>query len=329
MIRATGLSKAYGDLSVLSDIEVEIAPGEVHGLIGMSGAGKSTLLRCVNGLEPYDSGSLRVDGVELAGLTVPALRAFRKTIGMIFQDFALLERKTVLDNVALPMECWGVSKADRVSRALELLDLVGMLGKQNARPRELSGGQKQRVAIARALALEPKVLLCDEATSALDPRTTRSVLSLLDDINAQLGITILIVTHEMEVVKTACDRMSIMEDGRIVASGLVQDLFIEEPPALRRLIGAATIVAPPGKAVINVVLRNGNLESPVLSAIARDLSVDFSLLSSRVDVCRGSRIAHVYIAVDESRESQVLAYLAARDVLARSFAPGFEEEEAA
>jgi len=325
LIHATGLSKAYGDLSVLTDIDLKIAPGEIHGLIGVSGVGKSTLLRCINGLEPYDTGSLRVDNVELAGLTVPKLRAFRKSIGMIFQDFALLERKTVLENVALPMECWGTPKADRVSRALELLDLVGILGKQDARPRELSGGQKQRVAIARALALEPKVLLCDEATSALDPRTTRSVLSLLDDINGQLGITILIVTHEMEVVKAVCDRMSIMEDGRIVATGAVQDLFVEEPTALRTLIGAAEITAPPGKAVINVVLRNGNLESPVLSTMARDLSIDFSLLSSRVDVCRNSRITHVYIAVDKSRESQVLAYLAARDVLARSFVSGFGE----
>ena len=321
MIRINGLTKAYEGRTVLSEVDLRAERGEIHGLIGVSGVGKSTLLRCVNGLEGYDAGSLRVDGVEIAALRPAELREFRKTVGMIFQDFALLERKTVLENVSLPMECWGVSKPKRCSRAEELLDLVGILDKRDAHPRALSGGQKQRVAIARALTLDPKVLLCDEATSALDPRTTRSVLDLLDDINRQLGITILVVTHEMDVVKAVCHRMSILQEGKVVASDSVENVFVDEPEALLSLVGAPAVAVPANRSGINVTLRNGDLEGSVLSALARDLGVDFSLLSARADVLRGKRIAHVYLAVDPLREEQVVAYLVDRGIRVRALAP--------
>jgi D-methionine transport system ATP-binding protein len=327
LIRINRLTKRYSRHTVLSEVDLYAERGGIHGLIGVSGAGKSTLLRCINGLERYDSGSLRVDGIEVAGLRQADLRAFRKTIGMIFQDFALLERKTVAENVALPMECWGALKKARRLKAEELLDLVGILDKKDAYPRELSGGQKQRVAIARALTLEPKVLLCDEATSALDPKTTRSVLGLLDDINKKLGITILLVTHEMNVVKAVCDRMSIMRDGRVVASDSVENIFSDEPEALRSLIGAQTVEAPESRSAVDITLLNGDMESPVLSALARDLGVDFSLLSARVDVCRGRRVAHVHIAVQADRREQVIAYLNAKGVRARAPAVMNERED--
>ena len=227
MIEITNLQKTFedSDLTVLKDISLKIEHGDIYGLVGRSGAGKSTLLRCINGLTGYQGGSLKVDGCEVKELSGLRLREFRKNIGMIFQQFSLLERKTVYDNVALPMECWGWPKQKRDQKVKELLELVGLKEKLYVKPRTLSGGQKQRVAIARALTMDPKILLCDEATSALDPKTTNSILDLLLKINKELKITIVIVTHQMSVVRKICSHVAIMKSGEIVETGSVSEIF--------------------------------------------------------------------------------------------------------
>ena len=239
MIEITNLQKTFedSDLTVLKDISLKIEDGDIYGLVGRSGAGKSTLLRCINGLTGYQGGSLKVDGCEVKELSGLRLREFRKNIGMIFQQFSLLERKTVYDNVALPMECWGWPKQKRDQKVKELLKLVGLKEKMYVKPRTLSGGQKQRVAIARALTMDPKILLCDEATSALDPKTTNSILDLLLKINKELKITIVIVTHQMSVVRRVCSKMSILENGKIAEQGDVRQIFLNQPAALMRLMG--------------------------------------------------------------------------------------------
>ena len=201
MIKMQNVKKSFGKTEVLKDISLNINQGEIYGLIGHSGAGKSTLLRCINALEDYNEGSIKVMDKEVKLLSEKGKRELRKELGMIFQGFNLLSRKNVFQNVALPLEVWGYDKAFINKRVNELLEIVGLSEKAKSKPAELSGGQKQRVAIARALALEPKILLCDEATSALDPKTTKDILSLLEDINKKLGITIVVVTHQMEVVK--------------------------------------------------------------------------------------------------------------------------------
>ena len=237
MIEINHLCKSFGTLEVLKDISLTVKTGEIYGLVGRSGAGKSTLLRCINGLENYDSGSLKIDGTEIRDLSKQEIRELRKGIGMIFQQFSVIERRSVYKNVALPMKCWKYDK-DRIDKRVhELLELVDIADKINDRPSVLSGGQKQRVAIARALALDSNLLLCDEATSALDPKTTQSVLRLLRDINQKLGLTIIVVTHQMEVVREVCDTISIPENGKIAASGTVKDIFLQKPPSLMTLLG--------------------------------------------------------------------------------------------
>ena len=237
MIEINNLCKSFGSLEVLKDISLTVKTGEIYGLVGRSGAGKSTLLRCINGLEPYQSGSLKIDGTEVNELSKKQIREFRKGIGMIFQQFSLIERRTVYQNVALPMKCWRYDRSTIDSRVRELLELVDISDKIHARPSTLSGGQKQRVAIARALALDSHILLCDEATSALDPKTTQSVLRLLREINEKLGLTIIVVTHQMEVVREVCDTISILEDGKIAASGSVREVFLQQPQSLMTLLG--------------------------------------------------------------------------------------------
>lgn len=216
MISIRNVSKNFGSLKVLEDISMEIGQGDIFGIIGQSGAGKSTLLRCINGLESYDQGSIEVDGKEIASLSKKELRATQKEMGMIFQNFNLLDRLDVYDNIALPLQFWKQKKnsPENKARIGELLELVGLEDKIHSYPRQLSGGQKQRVAIARALVLDPKILLCDEATSALDPRITKDILSLLLKINRELKLTIVVVTHQMEVVKQICNQVAFIKDRR-------------------------------------------------------------------------------------------------------------------
>ena len=230
MIRLEGIVKRFPQkkgksLEVLHGIDVDIKKGEIFGIIGMSGAGKSTLVRCINLLERPTEGKVYLDGKELTCLHEKELREERRSMGMIFQQFHLLMQRTSLENVCFPMEIAGVPKAKAKERALELLNMVGLEERVNSYPSQLSGGQKQRVAIARALATEPKVLLCDEATSALDPNTTAGVLELWRDINERLGITIVVITHEMKVIQEICSRVAIINDGVIAEIGDVQEIF--------------------------------------------------------------------------------------------------------
>jgi ABC-type metal ion transport system, ATPase component len=242
MIRIEGLSKIYGtgadSVAALKNVSLTVNRGDIHGIIGMSGAGKSTLIRCVNRLDTPTEGRIYIDGQNIMELNGKDLRAMRKRVSMIFQQFGLLMQRTVSNNVRYPLEIAGVARGDANARVKELLEIVGLESKANAYPSQLSGGQKQRVAIARALASNPEVLLCDEATSALDPMTTQSILSLLQDINRRMGITIIIITHEMAVIRQICNKVTIIDDGVIVEEGDVDDVFTHtRSKAGRRLFG--------------------------------------------------------------------------------------------
>jgi D-methionine transport system ATP-binding protein len=237
-IRVAGLSKAFsarsGDVAALRDIDLEIARGEIFAIIGRSGAGKSTLIRCLNRLERPNAGQIWINGIEITALEGDQLRAARRRIGMIFQTFNLAAQRSAFDNVALPLVLAGERRKRVEARVMELLDLVGLADRRNAFPAELSGGQKQRVGIARALATAPLVLLCDEATSALDPETTSSVLDLLQAINRQMGLTIVLVTHEMSVVRRIAQRVLVLDQGRIIEQGEVATLFSAPQHAVTR-----------------------------------------------------------------------------------------------
>ena len=229
IVEVKHLSKTFttkeGQVDALRDINLSIEKGDIYGIIGMSGAGKSTLVRCLNFLEVPTSGQVIVEGQDLGGLSDRELRALRSSIGMIFQSFNLLMQKSVIDNVCFPLQIQGIRKKEAVVKARELLKTVGLEDKEKAYPAQLSGGQRQRVAIARALACDPKILLCDEATSALDPQTTASILALLKKINAETGITIIIITHQMSVVREICNNVAIIEKGSLVENGLVEEIF--------------------------------------------------------------------------------------------------------
>ena len=314
MIKINNVHKSFNGVEVLKDITLEIKKGEVFGLVGHSGAGKSTLLRCINGLETYDEGSILVnDYEEVKELSNKSVRSFRKNLGMIFQHFSLLERRNVYDNVALPLECWGYSKADIDNRVSELLELVGLSDKKKSKPRELSGGQKQRVAIARALALNPDILLCDEATSALDPNTTKSILALLRDINEKLGITIIIVTHQMEVVKEICQRVAIMEGGQVIAVGKTEDLFLKNSKALKALIGEEEILPSEG---INIRLffPKDNSNDSIITAMARELDIDFSIVWGKLERFRDDVLGSLVINIKENQKDEVVKYLTSKNM---------------
>ena len=234
MIELKNVSKTFdsgtGEVDALKNVTLTINDGDIYGIIGMSGAGKSTLVRCINLLEKPSSGEIIVNGERLDTMSPAQLRAARRNITMIFQHFNLLMQRTCLKNICFPMELAGVKKAEAEKRARELLELVGLPDKANAYPAQLSGGQQQRIAIARALATDPKVLLCDEATSALDPKTTRQILELIKDINRKLGITVVIITHQMSVVKEVCNHVAILDDGEVAEEGLVAAVFAAPSP---------------------------------------------------------------------------------------------------
>ncbi len=308
MIEIKNFSKFYGRQQVLDNVDLKIPANEIHGLLGISGAGKSTLLRCINGLESYERGSLKVFGLEVGQLKGRRLNEFRRRIGMIFQNFALLGRKTVLKNVLLPMECWKYSTAESHKRAERLLDLVGLLDKADCRPQELSGGQQQRVAIARTLTLEPELLLCDEATSALDPMTTQSILDLLKEIQSELKISMVVVTHQLEVVRHLCQYVSIMEKGRIAATDRVTDIFTDEPEALLRLTGQPDISIPAGRVGFKISLNPSQTNEPVLSDLALALKIQYTVLHARTDICRTDKIGNFYLSVDAGDGERVMAY---------------------
>lgn len=301
---------------------LHIKQGEIFGIIGASGAGKSTLIRCVNLLERPTTGSVVIDGEDLTKLDDRQLIAARRQIGMIFQHFNLLHSRTVFDNVALPLELSNTPRQQIKQKVDELLALVGLTERQNAYPANLSGGQKQRVAIARALACDPKVLLCDEATSALDPATTQSILKLLKDINATLGITILLITHEMEVVKRICHQVAIMDQGQLIEQGSVSDIFANPQTALAKQFIQSTLdIGLPDEymkrlsaqqisgtyPVIKIELTGSSDDLPLLSQLAKRSDVEFDLLSSQVeyagDVRFGFMIARLVGSQDAINQS--------------------------
>ena len=313
MIIISNLNKYYENIKVLSDVNIHIEKGEIFGIIGHSGAGKSTLLRCINRLEDYEDGSILVEEKEVKDLSENELRFLRKDLGMIFQHFSLLERKTVFENVALPLECFKYSKAEENKRVNELLELVGIADKKNQKPRNLSGGQKQRVAIARALALNPKVLLCDEATSALDPNTTKSILSLLQDINKKLNITIIMVTHQMEVIKQICSRVAIMEGGKVLEIGNTEELFLQNSKNLQKLVGEDEIVLPKGSNIRIIFPKEISNES-IITSMARNLDIDFSIVCGRLEKYREDILGSLIINVSSKHKEKVKKYLDERHV---------------
>lgn len=316
MIKLMGVKKSFGNVQVLKDISIEINEGEIYGLIGHSGAGKSTLLRCINGLESYDDGLVNVMGNEVKSLNKNELRAFRKDLGMIFQNFNLLNRKTVYKNIALPLEVWGYDKDKIKKRVLELLKLVDLEDKINSKPAQLSGGQKQRVAIARALALNPKILLCDEATSALDPKTTKDILALLNKINKELGITIVVVTHQMEVVKEICQKVALLEDGILVAKGAVEEVFLKPGISIKKFLGEEENDTLPSSGVnIRILFPSKCSESAIITKMARELAIDFSIVGGKLEKFREDVLGSLVINIDESQKDTVLSYLQDKDII--------------
>ena len=311
MIKLENVSKSFGDLEVLKDISIEIADHEIFGIIGQSGAGKSTLLRCINGLEDYQSGRIEADGVEVSLKDKKKLHLLQKNMGMIFQNFNLLERLDVYDNVALPMKFWGMkTKTPEARKKIEgLISLVGLKDKIHARPKELSVGQKQRVAIARALVLDPKILLCDEATSALDPAITRGILDLLQKINKEMGITIIVVTHQMEVVKQICEKVAFIKNGRVVQIGKPEELFIRPNKDIKAFLHEDSELLPEEGVNIQLFFTDESADEPVISNMARKLDADFSISWAKLEDFRSHVYGSLVINIKEEDKEKITVYL--------------------
>jgi D-methionine transport system ATP-binding protein len=313
MIKVNNLNKNFGDTKVLNDISLDVQKGDIFGIVGHSGAGKSTLLRCINGLESYDSGSLKVEEIEVGSMNSKEMRTLRRSLGMIFQNFNLLNRKNVFDNIALPLEIWKSDKQFIKSKVSELINLVGLEDKLYSMPSELSGGQKQRVAIARALALDPKILLCDEATSALDPNTTKSILQLLKEINKKLNLTIVVVTHQMEVIKDICSTVALMEDGFIKASGQVEDLFLRPGKELKNLLGEEELLPNDG-VNIKIFFPKEVSQKSIITSMARELNTDFSIVWGKLENFNGSVLGSLVINVSSVDEQRIFNYLSSKSM---------------
>ena len=330
MITLSQLRKVYrqpgGDVVALDGVDLHVPRGEIAGVIGQSGAGKSTLIRCVNLLEQPTSGTVVVDGQELTALPPTALRAARLRIGMIFQQFNLLSSRTVADNVAYPLEIAGVDRQRRRQRVAELLDLVGLGDKARTYPAQLSGGQKQRVGIARALAAEPTVLLCDEATSALDPDTTASILALLRDLNSQLDLTILLITHEMDVVKAICDSVALLEAGRIVESGPVAEVARRRDSALARGLMPLSpeVRLDDAATVVDITFAGDQVDKPLLATLVREFGLDVNVVGGAIETVGGVRLGRLQIELPGGRDEHraVLAYLDDRGFTPTVLSPG-------
>lgn len=318
MIELKNVSKVFSDgtqeIVAVDDVSLHIDEGEIFGIIGYSGAGKSTLVRTLNGLEQPTSGSITVAGKELSHLSGKQLRQSRQKIGMIFQHFNILWSRTVVENIMFPLEIAGVPKKERLERAQELVRLVGLDGREGAYPSELSGGQKQRVGIARALANDPDVLLCDEATSALDPKTTDDVLELLLDINRRLDLTIVIITHEMEVIRKICDRVAVMQGGRVVETGKTTDIFQnpkeeitrefiqqDEDEDIDQLLSDFREYFPEGR-ILRVTYPGNQSRAPIISRVSREFNVDINIIRGSIYTTQNSPVGTLYVQVfgDES-----------------------------
>lgn len=336
MIELKNISKVFGtgegQVHAISDVSLSIDKGEIFGIIGFSGAGKSTLVRCINLLEVPTKGTVTVDSKELTALSAKELRTARKGIGMIFQHFNLMPSRTVFGNVAFPLKGSSLSREDKEKKVRELLRLVDIEDKENAYPNQLSGGQKQRVAIARALANDPKVLLCDEATSALDPQTTKAILQLLKKVNKQLGITVVVITHEMAVIKEICGRVAVMERGKVVEEGEVFSIFAspKEPVTrdfirttsnLQKIEGLLAEDSPvtrlkPGEMIVRLSYVEKNVSEPLISMVSRAFDIDLNIIFSDIEIVQDAPIGGTVAIMSGEREQITLAmnYLAEKNV---------------
>lgn len=306
MIELSHITKEYpskgGAICALDDVSLTIGDGEIYGVIGLSGAGKSTLVRCINFLERPTHGSVTVDGEDLSSVGRRRLAEIRRNIGMIFQSFNLLEQRTAEGNVRFPLEIAGVGRREAAARAKEVLDLVGLSDRAGSYPSQLSGGQKQRVAIARAIATKPKYLLCDEATSALDPATTDSILELLRRINRELGVTIVVITHEMRVVERVCDRVAVLDRSRIAEEGRVSDIFsFPQSEIAKQLILPELLRSAKGGGgeKLRLVFHGASADSPIISGLALECGIAVNILYADTKNIDGRTFGHMVIALPE------------------------------
>jgi D-methionine transport system ATP-binding protein len=318
-----------GPVKAVDQVNLEINEGEIFGVIGYSGAGKSTLIRMLNGLELPTEGSVTVAGSEISKIKGSQLRKARQEISMIFQHFNLLWSRTVSENIAFPLEISGIKGPERAKRVAELVKLVGLEGRENAYPSQLSGGQKQRVGIARALANNPKVLLCDEATSALDPQTTDSILDLLVDINKRLGLTIVLITHEMHVIRKICHRVAVMEDGQIVELGPVLDVFrnpqqpitkrfvqqVTEPEETKETVGHLLRRYPSGT-IVQLTFIGESAEQPIITNLIRYTTVTVNVLQGKISQTQNGSYGTLFIHLEGSQEeiSKAIDFLRSQQV---------------
>ena len=334
MIRVENVSKIYtgkqGTVEAVKDVSLEISRGEIFGVIGFSGAGKSTLIRLLNGLETVTSGHIYINDKDITTLKRKELLKERQKIAMIFQHFNLLWSRTVEENIAFSLEIAGVPKAERKAKVAELIDLVGLTGREKSYPSQLSGGQKQRVGIARALANDPEVLLCDEATSALDPKTTKDILKLLVEINQELGLTIVLITHEMHVVRQICHRVAVMEEGRVVESGEVIEVFKNpQQPITKQFVGEERVddeidevfnhlstSLRPGVAV-RIQYLGDRTGDAVLSEAIRKLDATVSILQAKVNITQKGILGSMIILIEEesSKAEEVIEYLKQAEII--------------
>ncbi|MFC2572453.1 methionine ABC transporter ATP-binding protein [uncultured Campylobacter sp.] len=314
MIKIENLKKFYGATQIIDGVSLTVEKGEIFAIVGHSGAGKSTLLRCINGLEDYQGGSLKVFDKEISALKDKELRELRRDVGMIFQHFALMARKTAFENIATPLKFWGYSDGEIKKRVSELLELVGLANKAASYPGELSGGQKQRVAIARALALSPKILLSDEATSALDPNTTNSILELLKQINQTLNISVVLVTHEMEVVKSIARRAVLLESGKIIGSGTIEELFLKPDEKMKEFLGEDEILPSEG-VNIRLFFPKEVAQNSVITHMARTLNIDFNIVWGKLEKLNENVLGSLVINVDPKDEPRVTEYIKQSGVL--------------
>ncbi len=323
IIKIIGLGKTFlsknSKVVALEDINLEVQRGEIFGIIGLSGAGKSTLVRCINYLERPTTGSVVFNGKDLSTLKKAELSKERQGMGMIFQQFNLLMQRNCLQNICFPLEIAGVSKQEAKKRALELLEIVGLSDKASAYPTQLSGGQKQRVAIARALATNPKVLLCDEATSALDPTTTRSILSLLKDINKKLGVTIVIITHEMSVIEEICQKVAIIDNSKIAEIGDVSEVFTKPKSKIAKQLifsGNNYISQFKGEKKLRIVFDGRSSFEPIISNMILQCKIPINILYADTKNIGGNAFGHMIIQLpeDEKAVQRIIAFLDTQNV---------------
>ena len=318
IIEIHGLHKTFGTgesaVHALKDINLTVEAGEIFGIIGLSGAGKSTLVRCMNLLEKPTSGSVTVNGQEITRLSGQELRKVRRSVSMIFQSFNLLMQRTALGNVCFPLELAGWKRSDAEARARELLKLVGLEDREGAYPAQLSGGQKQRVAVARALTTNPKVLLCDEATSALDPTTTVSILELLKELNRTLGVTVVVITHQMSVIEEICSRVAILDGGVVVEQGRVEEIFSNPRTEIgRRLVypGGVRIESLPASRVVRIAFNGGSSYEPLIATLAIDCGVKVNILGADTRNIEGKAFGTMLLGLpeDPAEATRALNYI--------------------